>query len=308
MIIQSITVTLLAPMEDHAANRGEKLLGNASSIKRRPDGRVYVSGQMQRHALFSAMARINDADEQRGQTFVANGDAPTTDIATDLRSDLGGFLDTNKGDYSGRRTAPLSATPAVAQDESAIGRDLLIRIKQDEGGESDKKQALATNEFSQRDVMRMSFHLDVPAIGTTTRFRYDNKMHVRTEHEHHIDDAEHRRRVVLALEATRSLTDYANQARNATSGEPEQVLIVLDTKMSRKAARFFAPETTDATRKNLLNELDARGAVYFLGDDTTLEGDSVEEAYDKALAALQSATLYRPAHTYTPPKKDGTAG
>ncbi len=32
MKIKSITVTLLAPMNDHAANRGEKLLGNASSI------------------------------------------------------------------------------------------------------------------------------------------------------------------------------------------------------------------------------------------------------------------------------------
>ncbi|HLA63584.1 MAG TPA: hypothetical protein VK610_04105, partial [Rhodothermales bacterium] len=113
MTIKSITVTLLAPMSDHAANRGEKLLGNASSIKRRPDGRVYVSGQMQRHALFSALDRLNADDPGRGTTFVANGDAPTTDIATDLRSDLGGFLDTQKGDYSGRRTAPLTATPAV---------------------------------------------------------------------------------------------------------------------------------------------------------------------------------------------------
>src|SRR5690606_21786449 len=161
---KSIPVSLLAPMSDHAANRGEKLLGNASSIKRRPDGRVYISGQMQRHALFSAIDRLNEDDPGRNGTHVANGDAPTTDVATDLRSDLGGYLDPKKGDCSGRRTAPLTATPAVAVGESQVGRDLLIRIKMNESDEAKQKQALATNEFSQRDVMRMSFHIDVGAV------------------------------------------------------------------------------------------------------------------------------------------------
>ena len=36
MEIKGILVSLLAPFEDHIANGGEKLLGNASSIKRRP--------------------------------------------------------------------------------------------------------------------------------------------------------------------------------------------------------------------------------------------------------------------------------
>ena len=300
MTIKSITVTLLAPMSDHAANRGEKLLGNASSIKRRPDGRVYISGQMQRHALFSAIDRLNADDPQRGATHVANGDAPTTNVATDLRSDLGGYLDPKKGDYSGRRTAPLTATPAVALDESEVGRDLLIRLKMDEGGESEKKQALATNEFSQRDVMHMSFHLDVGGVGRSKRFRYDDEKHVATEFETHgIDEAERRRRVRLAVEATRSLTDYANQARNATSGEPEKVLIVLDPRMSRKAARYFEPRRSageqEAVQRNIRKELEARGALVFEGDDASSDGMSVHEAYEAALEALASGDLYDPA-------------
>lgn len=44
MVIKGILVSSLAPFENHMANNGEKLLGNASSIKRRPDGRVYISG------------------------------------------------------------------------------------------------------------------------------------------------------------------------------------------------------------------------------------------------------------------------
>ena len=300
MTIKSVLVTLLAPMSDHAANRGGKLLGNASSIKRRPDGRVYISGQMQRHALFSALDRLNADDPERGETFVANGDAPTTQVETDLRSDLGGYLDPSLGDYSGRRTAPLTATPAVAVAESEVGRDLLVRIKQNEADDAKQKQALATNEFSQRDLMRMSFHVDVGAVSRTRRFTYDDEKHVGTEIDTHgIDAAERRRRVRLALDATRSLTDYANQARNATSGEPEQVLIVFDPKMSRKATRYFEPRDADgelaAVRDNILAELEARGALVFHGDDTTADGPSVHDAYEAALAALDEHDLYDPA-------------
>ena len=287
-------------MSDHAANRGEKLLGNASSIKRRPDGRAYISGQMQRHALFSAVERLNDDDPKGKGTYVANGDGPSTKIEVDLRSDLGGYLDTNKGEYSGRRTAPLTATPAVARASSDIGRDLLVRLKQNADAESEQKQALATNEFSQRDDMAMSFHLDIGAVGVRKRYSYAKEQHVETQYDNFITDGEHRRRAELFLEATRSITDYANQARQATSGEPQKVLIVLDTKMSRKAARYFAPETSSEEQANILAELTARDAQYFLGDDTKKPDEatsvySVDMAYAKATNALTAGKLYRPA-------------
>lgn len=300
MTIKSITVTLVAPMSDHAANRGEKLLGNASSVKRRPDGRAYISGQMQRHALFSAVERLNDDDPKGEGTYVANGDGPSTKIEIDLRSDLGGYLDTNKGEYSGRRTAPLTATPAVARASSDIGRDLLVRLKQNADAESEQKQALATNEFSQRDDMVMSFHLDIGAVGVRKRYSYQKEQHIKTEYDNFINHDEHRRRAELFVEATRSITDYANQARQATSGEPQKVLIVLDTKMSRKAARYFAPETSPEEQANILAELTARDAHYFLGDDTQKPDEatgaySVDMAYRRATEALTNSTLYRPA-------------
>ena len=285
---------MVAPMENHAANRGEKLLGNASSIKQRPDGRVYISGQMQRHVLFRAMSRLNEQDPKRGETYVSNGDGIPADIKKDLRSDLGGYLVTEKGEYSGRRTAPLTATPAVALQGSDVGRDLLIRLRMNPNADSEKKQALATNEYSQRDEMVMNFHLDVGEVGGLRKLTYEKEMHLATEFDKIIDDEEHSRRVGLFLEATRTMNDYANQARNAVSGEPNRVLIVLDTKMSRKAIRYFATETTDQERTNLLKELEARGAQYFLGDDTQDEGLSVAEAYEQALDTLQKAQLFRP--------------
>ncbi|NJB84456.1 CRISPR-associated protein Cst2 [Lewinella marina] len=290
--IKSILVTGVATLENHAANRGEKLLGNASSVKRRPDGRVYVSGQMQRHVLFSALDRINESDPNRGETYVSNGDGISTNIATDLRSDLGGFLDTNLGDYSGRRTAPLSVTPAVALRESQVGQDLLVRLKMS-GKDAEKKQALTTNEYSQQDEMVMNFHLDIGAVGATKKFTYEGESHVATHYERHVDDTEHRRRIRLFLEATRSMTDYANQARNAVSGEPHRVLIVLDPGMSRKAVQYFTTDS-ESQQRNILKELDARGAKYFLGNDATSDGDTVYEAYSKALDSLSNAAVYRP--------------
>src|SRR5574344_2068332 len=148
MEIKGILVTALAPFENHIANGGEKLLGNASSIKRRPDGRVYVSGQMQRHVLFSAIDRLNHSDPKSGDTFVSNGDGVSNQVEKDLRADMGGFMHPSKGDYSGRRTAPLSVTPAVAMKISEVGRDLLVRVRMDSTDEA-KDQALATKEFSE---------------------------------------------------------------------------------------------------------------------------------------------------------------
>lgn len=289
MDIKGILVTSLAPFENHIANGGEKLLGNASSIKRRPDGRVYISGQMQRHVLFSAINRLNMADARHGNTFVSNGDGVTNQIETDLRADLGGFMHPNKGDYSGRRTAPLTVTPAVAMKTSEIGRDLLVRMKIDNSNSS-KEQALATKEFSDYDLMQMNFYLDISELSISKAFKYEGGFNISTKFYKHVSEEERKRRALLYLYATKSMNDYANQARNAVSGEPEQVLIVFDNVQSRKACRYFA--ACEQERKNLLLELDSRGAKYFIGDDKS--DFSVAHAYTEAITYLNSNRLYDP--------------
>lgn len=289
MEIKGILVTALAPFENHIANGGEKLLGNASSIKRRPDGRVYVSGQMQRHVLFSAIDRINSTDREKGDTFVSNGDGISNLIEKDLRADMGGFMHPSKGDYSGRRTAPLSVTPAVAIDVSDVGRDLLVRIRFDESDDA-KDQALATKEFSEYDLMHMNFFLDISALSVSKAFKYEKSFNLGTKYFKHASDPERKRRARLYLEATKSMNDYASQARNAVSGEPQKVLIVFDTILSRKASRYFV--AGEQEQKNILAELDARQAKYFIGDDTT--SNSVYKAYGEALKYLSENSLYDP--------------
>lgn len=289
MIIKGILISTLAPFENHMANGGEKLLGNASSVKRRPDGRVYISGQMQRHVLFSTIKRLNDSDGDKGDTFVSNGDGITNQIENDLRADMGGFMHTSAGNYSGRRTAPLSVTPAIAMSESEVGRDLLVRIKTDPNG---KEQALATREFSQYDVMHMNFFLDVSGLSISKSFTYENSFNISTGYFKHASEPERLRRVKLFLQATQLMNDYANQARNAVCGEPQEVLIVFDTVLSRKASRYYT--ASDQERRNILRELDERGARYFIGNDKTEV--SVFCAYRDALTFLSSTdnSLYDP--------------
>jgi len=311
MEIKGILVTELAPFENHIANGGEKLLGNASSIKRRPDGRVYVSGQMQRHVLFSAINRLNLSDPNHGNTFVSNGDGISNQIENDLRADMGGFMHPSKGDYSGRRTAPLSVTPAVAMKESEIGRDLLMRLQNNVKGEKaypngylirdeetnnssedPNKQALATKEFSECDLMHMNFFLDISALSISKAFTYEGGFNLGTKYFKHASEEERKRRACLYLKATKSMNDYANQARNAISGEPQQVLIVFDTVLSRKASRYFTAEEEE--RINILAELEERGAKYFIGNDKSKI--SVASAYKDALNFLQSNMLYDPSN------------
>ena len=289
MEIKGILISSLVPFENHMANGGEKLLGNASSIKRRPDGRVYISGQMQRHVLFSAIDRLNRADANRGVTFVSNGDGISDQIENDLRADMGGFMHPSSGNYSGRRTAPLTVTPAIAMNESEVGRDLLVRIKMNDQG---KEQALATREFSQHDVMHMNFFLDISELSISKSYTYENEFNIETRFVKHADESERKRRAKLFLQATNSMNDYANQARNAVCGEPQEVLIVFDTVLSRKASRYFIAEEQE--RKNIIEELKERGAKFFIGDDKTEY--SVHRAYKDALNFLCSTenSLYDP--------------
>lgn len=287
--VKGILVAAIVPMKNHIANGGEKLLGNASSIKRTPDGKVYISGQMQRHALFSAIARLNETDTHKGETFVSNGDGISNFVDRDLRADMGGFMHPSKGSYSGRRTSPLSVTPAVAREQSEVGRDLMVRLKFDQEGV--KSQALATKEFSEHDDMLMNFFLDLSTLSITRVFEYENEFHVRNNYIKHVNESERMRRTRLFLEATSSLSDYANQARNAVAAEPTKVLIVFDSKLSRKAARYFDAETQE--QQNIVRELDDRRCKYFLGDDS---GEtSVASAYKEALEFLATCTLYDPA-------------
>lgn len=311
MKLRSILVVASAPFTAHIGNAGEKLLGNFTSIKRLPGGEVYFSGQKQRHAFFASLTEINRHDPDRDKTWVSNADGISDDLANDLRADLGGYMRPRGEAYLGKRVSPVSATFAIAKEPSRVFVDLLQRKTDRDTTE----MAIAQREVSERDEMVYAFHLDVDAVGTRHTDTYDKDgIHLRKNHYAFISKEEKLRRVKLFVEATRRLLAYSHSARNANSGEPSEVYIVLDTVNSRKATRLLDPKTSPQAKKNLLCELAARGAKVFHGDEESVVDDktpgneesptkvntsgdgeipvtSVAQAYQGALQALAEKDL-----------------
>ncbi|MCS4200681.1 DevR family CRISPR-associated autoregulator [Salinibacter ruber] len=292
--IKNILVATESEMDMHRANSGENALGNVTSIKKRPDGRAYISGQMQRHALFEAMRELDKSEESKlsggKETRVSPGSATSSDVETDLRADLGGFLQTSLDGDEARRTAPLSAAPAVAAEKSDTLKDLLLRFDL-EGNEPDP----VNMETSQSDLMRAAYSLDCTALSTTTHFDLgtledgDRGLCMDTHTVAHAPPEERLRRAKLFLRSTRFVNAHASQARNMTSLEPTRVFIALDTRISRKAARFF--DMSSDQQDAVINEIEGRGGKTFIGDDNSEY--AVADAYEIAEPHLDDRGIHQ---------------
>lgn len=273
-------------MEMHRANNGENALGNVTSVKKRPDGRAYISGQMQRHALFEAMRELDDNEK----TQVSPGSATPPSVETDLRADLGGFLQTSLDGDEARRMAPLSAAPAVAKEKSDTLKDLLLRFDM-EGNEPSP----VNMETSEADLMHAAYSLDCTALSTTTRFDLDpleggdRGLCTDTYTVAHAEPEERLRRAKLFLQSTRFVNAHASQARNMTSLEPTRVFVALDTRISRKAARFF--DMSERRKAVVREEIHDRGGETFVGNDDSEK--TVLDVYRRAKSRLEERGIYQ---------------
>lgn len=286
-MIKNIVVTGRSDMDMHRSNSGENKLGNESAIKKRSDGRVYISGQMVRHAFFQALKRVDGSDD----TFVSNGDGTTYQIERDLRSDIGGFMLPGINGDAGRRSSPLDAVPAVAEQPSDTISDLLLRLNRESEGNNLDDHNIVKQEVSEEDTMYFGLELNLLRLSTTERFSYDSEMHVETEVVRHCTSGEKKRRALLFLEAANKLNNFSSQARNASDLEPFEVLIVLDTKISGKPLKFFKHNTTENEKDVILNDLDSRGSEWFYGNDREEDEDDVREVFQKASKVLGSQKI-----------------
>ena len=301
--IKSVLVNFQLNLQNHRANNGELTLGNASSIKKKDDGRVYISGQMSRHAFFCQVDRLNDA---HNGTYVSNGDGITTNPAVDIRSDMGGFLVPKADVGSIKRNSPISATEIVAKAPSNFTSDLLVRFKcsetsskktskkasDDNTEPADKKnaQALASVETSDSDEMLGSFCLDVNELGIHKSFRYENVEHVETFHTQFITDTERLRRIKMFVEAATNLTDFAGQARNSTASTPSKVFIAFDTVYDRYSDNFF--NLSEEDKQTLVQFIQKRGGVVFYGETVS----EVLTGISNALETLTTLEFSKPAN------------
>jgi CRISPR-associated protein Cst2 len=294
---RSITIASEFRAENHIANGGDGITTNMSSVKVDGFGRSYISGGRCRTALAMAIDSLNDDPN----TYVSNGDGVSGNIVTDLRSDLFGFMNPAEGGMSGRRNSPITCNPATAQEPSTLYTDLFTRNSKDPDNGKDKvkldevtgknkssnRQMLGHRQVSNMDMMTVTFALDLRMIGNQEVPKYEKGKHLSTSLVSKIEDNEKLRRMSLFVDGTRNLS-FSNQARNAFCAEPERVLIVLDPKLSRKAERFWRSNTTNKWRENFLAELEERNAIYFIGDDSSDDHMSVNQAYSAAFEVLSA--------------------
>lgn len=292
---RSITVAIEFRAENHIANGGDGITTNMSSVKVDGLDRAYIGGGRCRTALAMGIDSINDDPS----TYVSNGDGVSGDIAKDIRSDLFGFMNPESGGMANRRTSPITCNPATSQEKSIIYTDVFTRNSQDpnnEKGDRDNTTGKNTNpnrqmyghrQVSNLDMMTITFGLDIRIVGNVEVPKYLDGKHLSTSLISKIHDSEKIRRMGLFIDGTRNLS-FSNQARNAFCAEPERVLIVFDSRLSRKSEKFWKITTTDKWRKNFLTELEDRNAIYFIGDDYDDVQMSVNQTYSAALEMLNA--------------------
>lgn len=282
--LKAVVVTLLLRLRGHRANNSGKIAGNITAIKKTPEGSFYMSGQKAADAYMSAIADLNDNENVR----VANADGTPMTLDTDLRSDLRGYMQPKGSPYE-RRTHILSSAMAISIDgPSKTWFDLATRKKMHSGGAD---QAILSREVSLEDVVSCSFALDMDKIGIVPTYEYKNGTHVSTKNINFVTSEERLRRIKLVIEAAKSMSELAGGNDGMVNLHPIAVAIAFMPTRSRRLAGYW--EMNDALQMMTKEELEADGAVVFVGDDrfVTLDenGKYIDSRTKKAPVSVHSA-------------------
>lgn len=251
------------------------------------DGKVYISGQKLRYCLLESM---KDFKSDYGvDALVSTGDAPSEDIAKDLRSDFGGYMITtsksksedNKdiAGSSNKRKSPVDVDFAVSKKQSNYFDDLFVRFKNTTIKDKDNEQRINTKVFSESDVMESTMLLHVDMVGTEKRVFIEGNKFINEERVLMYSEEEKKNRLKLFVKSTSVLAGLANQSRNATNTTPDKIFISFDGK--REFKKFF--NLNEVERSNYLRRIGEGN--YFIGDDST--EFSVQDAVESAIQYIE---------------------
>lgn len=282
--IKSICISQVAVFDMHAANNGEKTLGNQSAVKKLPNGGAYVSGQMIKRAIMESYRK--NFDLLPGE-YLSEPDAKTNcDITNDVAADLRGFMDP---DANRKRPSPIATQVAQPINKNSLNEtilDLLTCFKRNQ------QNSMVQREISIKDELLFNFNIDVERVGVSDDVFSISQKDKTFERFYisHIPEDKRKQRVINALNALYYLNSFANQSRNAINGSPNKVIIVVDPIHSRKAFDFW--KGSEKVRQSILDELKDRGAKYFIGDDEKKESKlSAYEAYKAATECLEECEI-----------------
>ena len=266
--LKGVAVVWLSKTDLSNLNAGEGGGGNVTELKTYDNGRKpYASGQSVRHALREAIHRNNP------DAFLCVPETPCTKVEECWLCDLFGFLNPKSGEGFDRRWSPIKATPALGQIASDVVTDLLIRMsdKKKENKETSDQRIAYVQIMA--NVYRIGLSLDVANIGKVITPIYDGKgkdakfngwkTTVEIEQEKKIE------RTVAVLEAIGGITDFAKQARNATSLAPDIFIASTHTRYSHRTLRALELDddgnVNTETLRVILQDLEDDGAKLFCG-------------------------------------------
>lgn len=280
--IRKINVCTEMLLENHNINANEE------GTNKEVNGRSAISGQKLKYMLLNT---IKDLNNNENNIHISNGDGATGDVASDLRSDLGGFMNTADKSYSNRRTSPISVTYAVAKEKSNYFDDLFVRFTMNEELKSKEKsekkhgeQRINNKTYSSEDVIPFAFCLDCKSLSSTEYFNYKDGKHLSSVRYKHVTEEERKRRASMYILSTSQLEGWANQSRNAISNIPKKVFIAFNT--DNQFIDYF--KLSESEQNSIKKMLDYKNVKYFIG----VGYEEVYKAYESAINYLNECVLF----------------
>ena len=303
-VLKGVAMVWLSKTDLSNLNAGEGGGGNVTELKTYDNGRKpYASGQSVRHALREAIHRNNP------DAFLCVPETPCTKVEECWLCDLFGFLNPKSGEGFDRRWSPIKATPALGQIASDVVTDLLIRMSDKEKEDKQTSDQRIAYVQIMANVYRIGLSLDVANIGKVITPIYDGKGKNATfngwETTVEIEQEEKIERTVAVLEAIGGISDFAKQARNATSLAPDIFIASTHTRYSHRTLRALELDNdgnvNTETLRVILQDLEDDGAKLFCGfTPGVVENDEVltqvldDFGIEKSnpLRALKNLTIY----------------
>ena len=266
--LKGVAMVWLSKTDLSNLNAGEGGGGNVTELKTYDNGRKpYASGQSVRHALREAIHRNNP------DAFLCVPETPCTKVEECWLCDLFGFLNPKSGQGFDRRWSPIKATPALGQIASDVVTDLLIRMSDKEKEDKQTSDQRIAYVQIMANIYRIGLSLDVANIGKVITPLYDGKGKNATfngwETTVEIEQEEKIERTVAVLEAIGGISDFAKQARNATSLAPDIFIASTHTRYSHRTLRALELDddgnVNTETLRVILQDLEDDGAKLFCG-------------------------------------------
>lgn len=250
----------------------------------------YVSGQAMRYYLKEGIRRLTDSKDycvpkDKGETCGK--------IDACILCDLFGFMTTLKEQGAQVRVSPIKMSPAMGllplNDNLTI--DFLTRRKPQE--EVGKLTGDIVNVELGVNIYKAGLSIDLVKVGGEEIIENgENGRHLKIDRK--TDDETAKRRVKLALESFKNLSDYSKQARVLTDFTPNLLLIALQNRYNHLLQKAFELENGRRLNVERLGQI-----LMVLKDETIYAGllsgtldneDEIKEVFVKHNIELMTPT------------------